>query len=122
MLTHCESILQAHDRAAKHTQCENCQPVLVSFLTENPLSTPEATDAYHENVWENCPTCQADYTDFLNSIRCPHGHTELENCEKCLDEWADANAPEYEEGNTALAEELNANPFRFIGGAASCIS
>ena len=117
MLTHFENQIQAQDRAAKHTECENCQPALVSFLTENPLSTPEATHEYHENVWENCPSCIAAYTDYLESIRCEHGHTELESCDACLEAWLAENQPP-EDTSLAAAEEWNANPFRFLGGAA----
>lgn len=79
--------------AAQQTNCRNCQAALENFLIEFPYCQPEAIEEKHREVWEACPSCRAEYVEVLNSEYCKHGNP-AHDCTECLDEWADANAPE----------------------------
>jgi len=85
---------RAEMRAAEFTNCPACQNGLVLFLKDTPHANNAAIQAVTETLWEKCPTCIAEYTEYLDSIKCEHGIENWENCEQCLDAWADACAPE----------------------------
>lgn len=85
---------RAERRAAEFTNCKACQSGIVLFIKDTPHADDTAIQAVVETLWETCPTCIAEYQEYTDSITCEHGYTELDNCEECLDAWADANAPE----------------------------
>ena len=94
MIEDAEAQARAEMRAAEFTNCPACQSGLVPFLKDTPHADNDAINAVVKTLWENCPTCIAEYTEYLNSIKCEHGIENWENCEECLDAWADACAPE----------------------------
>ena len=81
-------------RAADFTHCNACQSGLVLFLNDTPHADTETLQSVTVTLWETCPTCIAEYTEYTESIPCKHGTRTWENCEKCLDDFADANEPE----------------------------
>lgn len=87
--------LAAHAKhtASKHTECRQCQAGLENFIIEFPDCSEAAIDERHQEIWEGCPTCRAEYVEILNAQRCKHGNA-AHRCTDCLDEWADQNAPE----------------------------
>ena len=85
---------RAEMRAAEFTNCPACQSGLVPFLKDTPHADNDAINAVVKTLWENCPTCIAEYTEYSENIPCEHGVQNWENCEECLDAWADACAPE----------------------------
>ena len=89
-----ENHARAERRVAEFTNCPACQSGLVPFLKDTPHADHEAINAVVETLWEHCPECLAEYTEYENSIKCEHGVEGWQNCEQCLDEWADENAPE----------------------------
>ena len=74
--------------AAQHTNCRNCKAGLENFLIEFPYCREEAIDEKHREVWENCPSCRAEYAEVLDA--------QMNDCQQSLDEWADENAPDDE--------------------------
>ena len=94
MIADAEEQARAEMRAAEFTNCKACQSGLVLFLKDTPHADHAAIQAVTESLWETCPTCIAEYTEYLNSIKCEHGIENWENCSECLDAWAEANAPE----------------------------
>lgn len=78
--------------AEHHTNCRNCQAGLENFLIQFPDCSAEAIEAKHQDIWEHCPRCRAEYVEVLKSQYCKHGNGS--DCTECLDEWADANEPE----------------------------
>ena len=103
MIRDAEVAALAKHTAAKHTQCRNCQAALENFLIEFPDCTDDAISEKHTEFWEACPECRAEYVEVLNSQFCSHGNPGP--CDECLDEWADANAPDAE------YHELDAHAF-----------
>ena len=89
-----EAQARAEMRAREFTNCKACQSGLVPFLKDTPHADHEAINSVVETLFENCPNCTAEYNEYLNSIECPHGIRNWENCETCLDEYADSHAPE----------------------------
>ena len=89
-----EAQARAEIRATQFTNCPACQSGLVPFLKDTLHADNDAINAVVKTLWENCPTCIAEYTEYLNSIKCEHGIENWENCSECLDAWADANSPE----------------------------
>ena len=89
-----ENQARAEIRASEFTNCKACQSGLVPFLKDTPHADHEAINAVVRTLWETCPACISEYTDYVNSIKCEHGIENWENCDECLDAWADANAPE----------------------------
>ena len=85
---------RAEMRAAEFTHCPACQSGLVLFLNDTPHADHEAIQAVTETLWEQCPTCIAEYTEYSENIPCEHGIRNWENCDQCLEAWAEANAPE----------------------------
>ena len=85
---------RAEMRAAEFTNCKRCQSSLVLFLNDTPHADKNAIQAVTENLWERCPDCISEYAEVLNSEPCEHGIRNWENCDACMDAWADANAPE----------------------------
>jgi len=82
-------------RAKRFTSCLSCQSGLVVFLNDTPHADDETTQAVNATLWETCQTCQAEYAAHLAKDTCRHGvRNSFENCETCLNEWADANAPD----------------------------
>lgn len=96
------SIIAAAEQQARHemraksfTACLSCQSGLVVFLNDTPTASDATTQAVNETIWESCKTCQAEYAAHLAKDTCRHGvRNALENCETCLNEWADANQPD----------------------------
>ena len=86
--------LAAHAKhtATKHTECRQCQAGLENFILEFPDCSVEAIEGKHQEIWEHCPSCRAEYIEVLEAQRCKHGNGS--DCTECLDEWADQNAPE----------------------------
>lgn len=74
--------------AAQHTNCRNCQAGLENFLIEFPYCREEAIEEKHREVWEACPSCRAEYVEFLDKS--------MNDCQESLDAWADEHAPEAE--------------------------
>ena len=83
---------RAEMRAAEFTNCKACQSGLVLFLNDTPHADTDAIQAVTESLWEACPDCRAEYAEVTEN--CKHGVHGWENCEICLDEWADAQEPE----------------------------
>ena len=79
---------------ARFTNCRACQSGLVLFLNDTPDASNETIQAVTQTLWETCPVCIAEYAAYLDGITCRHGVRNDENCESCLDAWAEANAPE----------------------------
>ena len=96
MIRDAEVAAAAKRTAQRHTGCRNCQAALENFLIEFPDASTEIIEEQHRDIWEACPTCRAEYVERLHAQRCKHGNT-AETCTDCLDEWADANAPECDE-------------------------
>ncbi|MDE0397281.1 MAG: hypothetical protein OXL96_05680 [Candidatus Poribacteria bacterium] len=94
MIEDAENQARAEIRAAEFTNCPACQSGLVIFLNDTPHASHEAIQAVVKTLWETCPTCIGEYTEYHNSIKCEHGIENWENCVECLDAWADACAPE----------------------------
>ena len=103
MIRDAEVAALAKHTAAKHTACRNCQAALENFLIEFPDGSTQAVEEKHRDIWEACPACRAEHVEVLNSQICSHGNPG--NCDECLDEWTDANAPEAE------YSELDAHAF-----------
>ena len=89
-----ENQARAEMRAAEFTNCKACQSGLVLFINDTPHADTDAIQAVTESLWEACPTCIAEYREYTDNILCQHGIRNWENCETCLEAWADANAPE----------------------------
>ena len=89
-----EKQARAEIRAAEFTNCKACQSALVPFLKDTPHADTHTVQVITEDLWENCPKCQAEYTAYSENIPCEHGIRNWENCSECLDAWADANEPE----------------------------
>ena len=104
MVRDAEVAAAAKRTAEKHTQCRNCQAALENLLIDFPDCSTEAIDEKHSEIWEACPACRAEYMQVLNSEFCTHGNPG-HLCDECLDEWAEANAPEAE------YHELDAHAF-----------
>lgn len=87
--------LAAHAKhtASKHTNCRQCQAGLENFLIDFPDASDDIIEEQHRGIWETCPACRAEYVEVLNSQFCKHDNP-AHTCTACLDEWADANAPE----------------------------
>lgn len=84
----------AEMRAREFTNCTACQAALAPFLKDTPYADEETINAVVRTLWETCSDCIADYCEYLDKTECQHGKHGLNNCSECLDEWADANAPE----------------------------
>ena len=84
----------AERRASEFTNCPACQSGLVPFLKDTPHADHKAINAVVRTLRETCPDCIAEYTDYVNSIKCEHRIENWENCDECLDAWADACASE----------------------------
>ena len=89
-----ENQARAEMRAAEFTNCKACQSSLVLFIKDTPHADTDAIQAVTETLWEACPTCIAEYREYTDNIPCEHGIRNWENCETCLEAWADANEPE----------------------------
>ena len=85
---------RAEMRAAEFTNCKACQSGLVLFLKDTPHADTDAIQAVTETLFETCPDCIAEYTQYSDNIPCEHGIRNWERCDECLDAWADANEPE----------------------------
>ena len=94
LIADAEAAAIAEMKASAHTNCHQCQAGLANFFFANPEASETEIDAQLHEIWEYCGECQVEY------------FAHLERQEES------ANRSEAE------AEELNANPFRFIGGAA----
>lgn len=95
LIEEAETQARAEMRAAHFTNCSQCQSALVPFLKDTPHADDTATQAVMETLWEQCPTCREEYAEVLANEKCKHGiRGGFDNCSQCLDEWADANAPE----------------------------
>ena len=81
-------------RAAEYTNCKACQAALVLFIKDTPDADNDTLQSVTETLWQTCPPCSDEYAAYLDSITCKHGVQNWENCDACLDEWANANAPE----------------------------
>ena len=90
-----EKQARAERRASEFTNCKACQAGIVLFIKDTPHADTDAIQAVAETLWETCPTCIAEYQEYTDSIPCKHGiRGGFENCDACLDEWAEANEPE----------------------------
>ena len=89
-----ENQARAEMRAAEFTNCKACQSGLVLFINDTPHADTDAIQAVTETLWEACPDCRAEYAEVLANQPCKHGIRNWERCDTCMDEWADANAPE----------------------------
>ena len=89
-----ETQARAEMRAVEFTNCSACQSGLVPFLKDTPPADHEAINAVVRTLWETCPDCIAEYTEYSENIPCEHSIRNWENCSECLDAWADANEPE----------------------------
>ena len=77
-------------KAAAHTNCQQCQAGLSNFFFANPEASETEIDAALHETWEYCGDCQVEY----------FAHLERQE--------------ESANYDLAEAEELNADPFRFI--------
>ena len=93
MIRDAEVAALAKHTASKHTQCRQCQAGLENFLIEFPYCSEEIIAEKHHEIWEACPRCREEYIEVLNSQYCHHDNP-AHTCTNCLDEWAEANAPE----------------------------
>ena len=93
MIADAESQARNEMRAAEFTNCRACQSGLVLFLNDTPEVDSETIQAVTQTLWETCSHCIGEYKAYLDSITCKHGVQNWENCETCLDDWAESNAP-----------------------------
>ena len=90
LIADAESAAIAEMKASAHTNCHRCQAGLANFFFANPNADETEIDAALHETWEYCGDCQAEY----------FAHLERQE--------------ESANYNEAEAEELNADPFRFI--------
>ena len=94
MIEEAEMQARAEMRAALFTNCPACQSGLVPFLKDTPHADHEAINEVVKTLWETCPDCIAEYQEWADAITCEHGKHGFDDCNDCMDAWADANAPE----------------------------
>ena len=96
LIAEVEAQARAEMRAAEFTNCKACQSALVPFLKDTPHADTDAINSVVETLWENCPTCRAEYAEVLQNSTCVHGHPmhEWENCEACVNAMCEVYEPE----------------------------
>ena len=85
-----ENAAIAEMKAAAQTNCHRCQAGLTNFHLANPHADEIETETALRETWEYCADCQQEYFAHLE------------------------NQAESANRSEAEAEELNADPFRFI--------
>ena len=95
MIADAEEQARAEMRARRVHQLPRLPVRFSSFPKGHPQRRSRGNPSRHRKRYgRTCPTCIAEYTEYLNSIKCEHGIENWENCSECLDAWAEANAPE----------------------------
>ena len=74
MIRDAEIAATAKRTAEKHTNCRACQAGLENFLIQFPDASEEAIQGKHEEIWEKCEACRAEYEDWLCSVYCREKH------------------------------------------------
>ena len=90
LIADAEASAIAEMKAAAHTNCHRCQAGLSNFFFANPEASETEIDAALHDAWEYCGDCQVEY----------FAHLERQE--------------ESANYDLAEAEELNADPLRFI--------
>ena len=85
----------AETEAQKHTSCELCQAEMVNWRLANPNATKLDAEDAHTEIWENCPNCQAEYSQWCEET---DRAAELETAEhEAYEAHLEAQAEEWEQ-------------------------
>ena len=64
MAAEAELTARAKAEAEKHTLCPNCQTEMIEWRLTNPNATKLDAESAHRDIWENCPSCIAEYSEW----------------------------------------------------------